>query len=291
MRILCTGDAGFIGSHVRKAFDILGHDTLGADIKNGQRFDVAKLTADQVYGALDVIVHHAAQSSQAQSMEDPLGDVYHNVAGTLNLLALAKEVGVRHFVFASTSCVYEDAGELTEQTPYNPRNPYGITKLAAEFFIRTSGIPYTIFRYANVYGDGQVQVGENQVIAHCLAHLLNGKPFAIHGDGNKARDFIHVDDVVSANVAAVERGIFGVFNLGNEHPHSVNELCGLLASFCDRAGYEFKHDADRAGEAQLTKLVSIKFRDASRWQPRVLFADGLARTVKWWRAEYGGKDK
>lgn len=287
-RILCTGDAGFIGSHVRAALNAAGYDTQGADIKRGERENICKITAEQIEG-VDTIVHHAAQSSQAQSIADPLGDIYHNVIGTMHLLRIGAEVGVRHFVFASTSCVYEDEGTLTERTPYNPRNPYGITKLAAEGFIRSSGIPYTIFRYANVYGAGQVQVGENQVIAHCLDHLLNGKPFAIHGTGEKKRDFIHVSDVADANLRVIERALTGVYNLGTEMPHAINEVCRVCASLCGFDNYEFTHDADRPGEAQMTKLVSIRFRDAARWQPQIILADGLARTVAWWKANKVGK--
>jgi len=290
VRILCTGDAGFIGSHVRQAFGLLGHDTLGADIKRGECLDVAKLTAEQL-GNVDVIVHHAAQSSQADCIADPIVAIYHNIIGTCNLLRVAKEIGVRHFVFASTSCVYADVGEFTESTPLHPRGVYGITKLAAEYFVRNSTIPYTIFRYANVYGVGQLQVGENQIIPHCLAHLVNGKPFAIHGTGEKRRDFIYVDDVVAANVAAVERRIFGIFNIGTEVSHSINEVCSTLAALCDKPHHKFAHDEDRVGEAQMTKLISLKFRNAAHWQPRVMLSDGLALTAEWWKKTYGKKER
>jgi UDP-glucose 4-epimerase len=258
---------------------------VGADIKAGKHQDVARMTRGDVTG-IDTIIHHAGQSSLSASRLDPFADIYHNIEGTVNLLTIAKQAGVRHFIFASTSAVYADDGNLTESTRLEPRIPYGITKLAAEFYIQQSGIPFTIFRYANVYGPGQTKVGESALVPHCLECLIGNGLFKIHGDGNKSRDWIYIDDVVAANIKAVELQPRGIFNIGTETSRSVNYITSHLAALCGKPGYTFTHDDDKPGEAQRTMLMSTKYRYVTNWEPMTILDDGLARTVSAWKDKH-----
>jgi UDP-glucose 4-epimerase len=159
--------------------------------------DVTEPLTDLV--PFDAICHQAAQPSLRRSIDDPAHDALVNIVGTINVIQAAKACGA-HVVFASTSAVYDPAGgAFTEDSPIRPNLPYGIAKATAEQYLQHSGISHTILRYGNVYGPRQIQVGENQLIPHCLAHILDGKPFVINGDGEQTRDFVYVEDIARAN--------------------------------------------------------------------------------------------
>lgn len=312
MKVLVTGGAGFIGSHIVDALLLRGHEVYVLDNYSSGRLDNIPPAARSV-GAdirqvgdfvrefpVEVICHQAAQPSLRASLDDPAHDATVNIIGTLNVIQAAKQCGA-HVVFASTSAVYDphtptferwdgsawvptdgQRAIYTEHTPLRPVTPYGLAKLTAERYIEMLAPGYTILRYGNVYGPRQVQVGENQLIPHCLAHLLDGAPFVIHGDGQQTRDFVYVGDIARANVAAIEGKVQGTFNAGTGRGTSVNEVCAALANLCDRPR-AFRLGAAKPGDARHVALDSTRARDALNWTAQTPLTAGLRETVAWWR--------
>lgn len=299
MKVLVTGGAGFIGSHIVDALLLRGHEVhildnltsrRGGDVPAGAQLyiaDVSEWDNVRAAGSFDAICHQAAQPSLRRSLDDPAHDAMVNIVGTLNVIQAAKVTGA-HVVFASTSAVYADGFDRphVENGPFQPTTPYGLAKLTAERYIEMLAPSYTILRYGNVYGPRQVQVGENQLIPHCLAHLLDGKPFVIHGDGQQTRDFVYVGDIVRANVAAIEGRVQGTFNAGTGKGTSVNEVCAALANLCDKPR-AFRLGAAKPGEARHIALDSTRARDVLGWAAQTLLRDGLAQTVAWWKEQRG----
>jgi UDP-glucose 4-epimerase len=296
MKVLVTGGAGFIGSHIVDALLGRGHEVWVADDMSSGRLEnipaVLRWECDITYGdgllatvegmGLDAICHQAAQPSLRKSIDDPAHDALVNIIGTLNVIAAAKAVGA-HVVFASTSAVYDPAGgTFDEDSPIMPNLPYGIAKATAETYLRVSGISHTMLRYGNVYGPRQVQVGENQLVPHCLAHILTGAPFVINGDGEQTRDFVYVEDIARANVIAIEGRVKGTFNLGWGWGLSVNTVCETLAELCNWHG-TLLHGPAKAGEARRVALDSSHAADVLGWQPTIPLVEGLRRTVSAWR--------
>ena len=249
--ICVTGGAGFIGSHLVDAFLARGHRvTVLDDLSSGVRGNVSSEAELHVLdirspeaaskiaeGGFAVLVHQAAQMDVRRSVEDPVHDAQVNVAGTLNLLEAARRGGVRQVLFASTGgAIYgeQETFPASEEHPTRPVSPYGVAKLAAErylFFYRQQyGLSATCLRYANVYGERQNPHGEAGVVAIFCRRLLAGDPVTIHGDGLQTRDYLHVSDVVHANLAAAGRPGLHVYNVGTGVETSVVELYGHLAA-------------------------------------------------------------
>lgn len=296
MNILVTGGAGFIGSHIVDALLARGHEVKAIDIAIGA------ITADLIQGDIatlpparllewfemfefrpDAICHQAAQPSLRRSIEAPAEDAQTNIIGTINVIEAARAVGA-HVVFASTSAVYDPAGGVfTEDSPIMPNLPYGIAKASAEMYLRNSGISHTILRYGNVYGPRQVAVGENQLIPHALAHIFDGAPFVINGDGKQSRDWVYVEDIARANVLALEERVQGTFNCGGGVSWNVNEVCGLLQTIAGWPG-EWQHGPAKPGEARRVTLDSLRAKQTLGWRAQVSMHDGLRATVAAWRA-------
>lgn len=307
MRVLVTGGAGFIGSHIVDALLLREHEVCVLDdLSSGRNYEEVVgrgriVFADEgVQGILasitdryvvqdvvcdfrpDAICHQAAQPSLRRSIDAPAHDAAVNIIGTLNVIEAARSCNA-HVVFASTSAVYDPAGgTFTEDSPICPNLPYGIAKATAETYLRTSGVPYTILRYGNVYGPRQVQVGENQLVPHCLAHLLNDAPFQINGDGEQTRDFVYVEDIARANVLAIEGMAQGVFNCGKGFGVTVARVCGVLATALDRTK-GFDYGPAKAGEARHVALDSARARAVLGWQAETPLEEGLRRTIAWWK--------
>jgi UDP-glucose 4-epimerase len=294
MRVLVTGGAGFIGSHIVDALLLRGHEVhILDDLSSGRSdnapmgaywyaADVSKWDDLRATRSFDAICHQAAQPSLRRSLDDPAHDALINIVGTLNVIRAARTCGA-HVVFASTSAVYADSPHaINEHSLKGPQTPYGLAKLTAERYLELSGIPYTVLRYGNVYGPRQVQVGENQLVPHCLAHLLDGTPFTIHGDGQQTRDFVYVGDIARANVLAIEGRVQGTFNCGTGHGTSVSEVCAILANLTDKPR-AFRLGAAKAGEARHVALDSSRARDGLNWTAQTPLTAGLRETVAWWR--------
>lgn len=296
MKVLVTGGAGFIGSHIVDALLLRGHDVMVADdMSSGRRENipaVRRWECDITYGdgllatvegaGFDVICHQAAQPSLRKSIDDPARDALVNVVGTIQVIRAARACGA-HVVFASSSAIYTDYPQpMAEWHIKDPTTPYGLAKLTAEKYLALAGISHTILRYGNVYGPRQVQVGENQLIPHCLAHLLDNQPFVIHGDGQQTRDFVYVGDIARANVLAIEGKVQGTFNCGTGRGTSVSEVCAILANLTDKPR-AFRLGASKAGEARHVAIDSTRARDVLGWTAQTPLAAGLRETVAWWR--------
>ena len=307
MRSLVTGAAGFIGSRLSLRLVAEGHDVVGLDdLSEGDlenladvpeiRFEHADLRdADAVHAAArgcDTIFHQGALKSVPRSIEEPVRFTEVNVLGTLNVLLAARDVAAT-VVSASSSSVYGDQERfpITEDLPPHPRSPYAATKLAGELFCHTwwesFDVPTVALRYFNVYGPGQDPASEYAAVVprFVLACLTGGRP-TIYGDGEQARDFTFIDDVVDANLLAArapEAARGRAFNIGGgAEPTSVNRLLELIATSCG-VEPEPVHEPERQGDVRRSEADQGLARTLLGYEPKVDVSDGLRRTVDWFR--------
>jgi len=303
MRILVTGGAGFIGSHIVDAYIAEGHEVVIVDdLSSGSReninpgavfhdLDILDPRLEQVFAAHrpQVVNHHAAQIDVRKAMADPARDIAVNVVGTVRLLERCVTHGVERVIFASTGgAIYGEPQYLPadENHPVQPRSPYGLDKFAAEHYLRIfhehGGPAYTILRYANVYGPRQDPHGEAGVVAIFASAMLRGQTPIVFGDGEQTRDFVYVGDVVRANLVALESKLHGPFNIGTGRPTSVNEVYRQLAQtvgFDQPAHYA----AERTGEVRNIHLDCSLAQRLLDWSAQVTLEEGLARTVEHFR--------
>ena len=310
MRVLVTGGAGFIGSHVVDLLLNAGHSVSIVDnLATGRRsnlnpkatfyeVDIRDLDGlRRVYAAErpEVIDHHAAQLDVRRSVADPLFDASVNVLGGLNLLNLAVEFGARKFIHISSGgTVYGEPVYLPadEKHPIQPECPYGVSKFAIEMYLNVyqhiHGLDYSVLRYPNVYGPRQNPFGEAGVIAMFTKRMMNNESLTIFGDGEQLRDYVYVGDCARANLMLLEQGGSEVFNLGSAAGTSVNTLFSELKAI---TGYQ--QDAiyapARPGEIYKTYLDAAKARAAFGWEPSVHLTDGLTKTVEFFRQVEAGR--
>ena len=306
-KVLVTGGAGFIGSHVADAHLAAGDDvTVLDDLSSGRRqqvpagatfvqADVRSAEARELLasGGFTLLNHHAAQMDVRRSVADPVFDAQVNVLGLLNLLEGARLGGVRRVVFASSGgTVYGETKQLpvVEPAPKLPASPYGTAKLASEYYLATFsqlyGLETVALRYSNVYGPRQDPHGEAGVVAIFAHRVLAGEPLTVFGDGKQTRDMVFVEDVVRANLAASDAalppvdGIDGrAFNVGTGSETSVNEIAATLVAL---AGHKLAihHAPERPGELRRNALAVDKAARALRWRANVTIAEGLSRTLQ-----------
>lgn len=306
MRILVTGGAGFIGSHIVEAYLKAGHEVAVVDslwekgggrrdnVPAGVRFyhvDVTDAALADIFAAEqpEVVNHQAAQHSVKISTDDPMLDGRVNVLGLLNLLANCHRFGVRKVIFASSGATYGTPAyvPMDEETPQRPESPYGITKMAAEHYLRyyreAYALDYTAFRYGNVYGPRQDPNGEAGVIAIFTHRLLSGQPVRIDWDGEQAKDYVYVDDIAHASVLALDRGAGRTYCLGTGMPTSVNDLHRRLVRVtgCETP---IVRAPKRPGDVHLAYFNSVRARDELGWSPMMTLDDGLAATVNFFRS-------
>ncbi len=299
--VCITGGAGFIGSHLADAFAAAGRRVVVLDdLSSGRRDNVpeaAELVVADIRsraaaerlgrGDVDLLIHHAAQMDVRRSVSDPVFDADVNVVGSLNLLEAARRAGVRQVLFASTGgAIYgeQDVFPAAEDHPARPVSPYGVAKLALEKYLYYYHVEHalnvTCLRYSNVYGERQSAQGEAGVVAIFLDRLLAGEPPTINGDGLQTRDYVHVSDVVAANLAAAGRPGFHIYNVGTGVETSVVDLCRLLTQ---AAGSTLapRHAPAKPGEQRRSAVDATRGRrDLNLPQPLPL-AEGLARTTAW----------
>jgi UDP-glucose 4-epimerase len=308
MRILVTGGAGFIGSHVVDRFVERGHEVAVLDdlstgfrtlLNPAARFFEADLTdGDAVERCVaefqpEVVDHHAAQIDVRRSVEDPVFDAGINIVGALRLLQSCTRHGVRKFVYGSTGgALYGEGRQLpaTEAHPINPEAPYGVSKHTLEHYLYTwkllHGLDYTVLRYPNVYGPRQNPHGEAGVNAIFIGLMLAGKRPRIFGTGEQVRDYLYVMDVVEGNELALTRGSGEMLNLGTSIGTSVNDIFRELQAILGFAG-EPIYEPPRPGEVQRIYLDATRAREVLGWAPRTSFHDGLVETVAWSRRTGG----
>jgi UDP-glucose 4-epimerase len=304
VRILVTGGAGFIGSHVVDSFIEAGHDVIVVDdLSTGRRsnvppeatfhhVDIRSPALANVFEAErpDVVSHHAAQVDVRRSVADPVFDADVNVLGSLNLLECCRVHGVRKVIYISSGgAIHGEPQYLPcdEDHPVQPLAPYGASKYIVERYLylyrEVHGLDYTVLRYGNVYGPRQDPHGEAGVVAIFTGQMLRGGTPVVNGSGEQERDFVYVEDCARANVLALERGGGGVFNLGSGMGTSVNRIFELLREI---AGYDGDavHGPAKAGETFQIFLDATRARQELFWEPTVDLEDGLERTVAYFRA-------
>lgn len=305
MKILVTGGAGFIGSHIVDAYLAAGHDVAiidnlwlhgGGKLANvpaGVRFYSMSVTDPALSEVFererpDVVNHQAAQHSVKLSTDDPSFDARVNILGLLNVLENCRTFAVRKVLFASSGATYGTprAVPMNEDTVQRPESPYGVTKMAAEHYLRyyrdAFGLEFTAFRYGNVYGPRQDPFGEAGVIAIFTQRLLNGDPIRIDWDGEQAKDYVYVGDVAHASVLALSSGAGGIYCLGTGCATSVNELHRHLVRLVGRET-PVAHAPKRPGDVHLAYFDCARARDDLGWTATTPLAEGMRRTVAYFR--------
>lgn len=300
--VCITGGAGFIGSHLAEAFLADGHRILVIDdLSSGKRSQVpaaaelhaidirSRAAADVVAGA-DILVHLAAQMDVRKSVADPVADAEVNVVGSLNLFEAARRGRVSQVLFASTGgAIYgeQETFPADETHPTRPVSPYGVAKLAVErylfFYHQAYGLDVTCLRYANVYGERQNPHGEAGVVAIFLDRLLAGEAPTINGDGLQTRDYVHVSDIVRANLAAVGKRGFLTYNVGTGRETSVVELYRELVRALG-VDVEPRFGPGKAGEQRRSSIDSRRLHSELGVGEPLSLTAGFERTASWFRS-------
>lgn len=304
MRILVTGGAGFIGSHVVDAYIAAGHEVfIVDDLSTGKRenlnprahfihADILDLSVRKLIAAekIDVVNHHAAQMDVRRSVADPLFDARVNLLGMLNVLEGARETQVKKIIFSSSGgTVYgeQEVYPADEDHSTKPICPYGVSKRAGEhylYFYRAEyGIPYVALRYANIYGPRQDPHGEAGVVAIFTLRLLADNQPIINGDGKQTRDYVFVADVARANVAALQTDYCGPINIGTSMETDVNQLFQHLRTLT-RSSLPEMHGPAKPGEQRRSVLAWNRAREVLGWRPEIGLEEGLRHTVEFFRA-------
>jgi UDP-glucose 4-epimerase len=302
-KVLVTGGAGFIGSHIVDALLAARHEVVVLDdLSSGSKNNVPPSVPLQVLDistpaaaafvrefAPDVVVHAAAQMSVRRSMDEPTFDAQVNVVGLVTILSELREKPGRKVVFLSTGgAIYgeQSAFPATEDHPANPESVYGLSKKVGEeylgFWSRVWGLKVSVLRLANVYGPRQNPHGEAGVVAIFCRGLLNGKALTINGSGEQTRDFVFVGDVARAAEACVSNDRLGVFNIGTGRETSVNQLVAALTGAVGEKGNISNGEA-KGGEQQRSCIDPSRAKATLGWQPQVALEEGVRRTVDWFR--------
>ena len=303
MKILVTGGAGFIASHITDAFIDQGHEVFVLDnlstgfkknINPKAEFieaDICDQSLSQLFEKekFEVVNHHAAQMDVRRSVADPAFDANTNIIGTINLLQNSVRNGVRKFIFASTGgAVYGEQNYFPadENHPTSPLSPYGISKLAVEkylFFYNTQyKMNYTVLRYANIYGPRQNPFGEAGVVAIFSSKLLKKEQTIINGSGKQTRDYVFVGDVVKANLLTITDVKSDIYNVGTGKETDVNELFSELNKITGNNAAE-KHGPAAPGEQMRSVITSEKLFKKFKWKPDTELHIGLENTVDFFK--------
>ena len=307
MRILVTGGAGFIGSHVVEQFIVSGHYPIVLDdFSTGKDYNIPKGVpiyrrniADDLsdiffHERIDVVCHLAAATNVRKSVNDPLNDIYNNVHGMVNLLEYARKFNISRFVFSSTGgALYGNTDQLPTTLDHStkPISPYGIDKLAGEqylyYYNTVYGMPVTILRYSNVYGPRQDRKGEGGVVAVFIKNLLEGVTPVINGSGEQTRDFIYVEDIARVNVLAGEQNgnTLNTYNVSTGKECSVNKLFQVIAQKLDVSVHVHNGEA-LLGEILRSCLDNSVTQKELNWKPEVTLEDGINKTLIYFKEEY-----
>jgi UDP-glucose 4-epimerase len=306
VRIIVTGGAGFIGSHIADAYLAAGHDVLVLDSLwehgGGRRANVPERASfvhmdvrDENVGRIfaefkpEIVSHHAAQHSVAISARDPIYDAQVNVIGMLNVVENAIKAGSRKVIFASSGATFGNPEKLpiTDDTPQHPTSPYGITKMVTEHYLRfykaEKGLDFTALRYGNVYGPRQDPNGEAGVISIFIGKFLEKQGVRIDWDGEQTRDYVYVGDVARVNLDALERGSGGCYVIGTGVKTSVNAVYRTLVEI---SGFEapVTHAPRRAGDARDAQFDASRARTDLGWSATTQLIDGMRATYDYFKA-------
>lgn len=302
-KVLITGGAGFIGSHIvdlliENGYQVVVVDNLVTGRKENlnpeAKFYELDITAPKLADVFaeekpDYVCHLAAQINVRVSVKDPVFDARVNILGILNLLENCRQSGIKKFIFSSTGgAIYGEASEIpTPETHANkPISPYGIAKLSGEYYLdyyfQVFGLPYVSLRYSNVFGPRQDSQGEAGVVAVFTEKMLKNETATINGDGEQTRDYVYVGDVAKANLLVLEKDVTGIYNVGTGKQTSVNELFQTVKDLTGFAGEE-KHGEAIPGEVLKSALDCKKIGQDLGWQPEVGLEEGLKEVVEWWK--------
>ncbi len=305
MRIVITGGAGFIGSHITDAYLAAGHEVLVLDSlwehgggrranvparANFVHMDIRDEGVERLFHEFrpDVLSHHAAQHSVAISSRDPKYDADVNVIGLLNVLDAAVKTNVKKVIFASSGATFgtPERFPITESTPQLPTSPYGITKMVAEHYLRfykaEKGLDFTALRYGNVYGPRQDPNGEAGVISIFIGRFLKHEGIRIDWDGEQTRDYVYVKDVAQVNVRALEAGSGSCYCIGTNVKTSVNDIYRALVQI---SGFEapVTNGPRRAGDARDAQFDPALAKKELGWVPQTKLLDGMRETYEYFK--------
>ncbi len=304
MKIAVTGGAGFIASHIADAYLSLGHEVVIIDnLSTGKKENIPvnarfiemdvnnpEIPALFIEEKFDIVNHHAAQMDVRVSVQDPTYDARINILGGINIYESALRSGVKKIIFASSGgTVYgeQEYFPADERHPTKPISPYGIAKLSNEqylyYYAHVHGLPSVAFRYANIYGPRQNPQGEAGVIAIFAQKLLSGEQPVINGDGLQTRDYVYVDDVVAANVLALQPQMIGAYNIGTGIETDVNTLFGHLRDLT-QSTYKEQHAPAKHGEQLRSVLSNERIFASFGWTPKMDIIEGLSKTVDSFRS-------
>lgn len=302
MKILITGGAGFIGSHVadlliENNFDVSIVDNLSSgkleNINPKARFYKCDARDSEIFKIIEIekpqiVIHNAAQLSVRNSVDDPLNDASINIIGGLNVLEACRKIKVRKIIFASSGGVVYGEQQYfpaDENHPTKPISPYGVAKLSFEkylfYYNYIFGIKYICLRYANVYGPRQDPLGEAGVVAIFSKKLLNNEQPVINGDGKQTRDYVYVKDVAAANLSAIRNDFVGEINIGTGIETDVNNVFDILKKAAGKKDLKEVHGPAKTGEQERSVLSYKKAQTILGWEPKVKIKEGLTRTFEW----------
>ena len=303
MKVLVTGGAGFIGSHLMRYLKARGDEPTALDnLSTGRREHLAddmefiemdvrdeRLAGVVATGQYDAIVHLAGQTLVSGSLDDPAADADSNVLGTVRVLEAARQSGVKRVVFSSTAAAYGDAPErdlpIKEAHKLAPMSFYGLSKVTAERYLelyhQCFGLDYVALRFANVYGERQGDGGEGGVISIFTRLVAAGEEITIFGDGEQTRDFIYAGDIASGVAAALTTAQANVvYNLSTQTQTSLRELVDVLSNVAGRQIIP-KYGPERPGDIYKSSLSNARAKRGLGWKPTVSLEDGLRRTSRY----------
>lgn len=302
MQVLVTGGAGFIGSNIVDQLLAAGHNVIVVDnLSTGKKenlnsrakfyqLDLRNEDLNEVFAENEIthVIHHAAQIDVQHSIKDPLFDAQNNILAALKLLEMCREYEVEKIIYASSAAVYGEPNYLPidEEHPIKAMSAYGISKHTPEHYIKMYnqlyGLKYTILRYANVYGPRQDPKGEGGVVSIFVDQMLAEKRPQIFGDGEQTRDFIHVYDIVKANLLALSRGDNILVNISTASRDSVNDL---VANLNEILPYNLEpiYEKARPGDIRHSSLANEEAKALLGWTPDYDFKAGLQQTVEYYR--------